>query len=199
MLFFKSEYLKSGSDTERLWTKSPKLPHLIKKKKHLQTFWKFEWCFQSLDLIKKKATKEDTYNERMHKLKWFIYIKALDFHITTTQKKNHKVIKKTKKTHMIWFWVINGEENEGEEVKMNWSYEKEESIKSEVGSSSEKAPERRDAPKLRRAPPCTPSSSPPLPSPATLFLFSLFWIKSSSSSSLFLSVFVFSAFFNALY
>lgn len=65
------------------------------------------------------------------------------------------------------------EEKEGEEGERNWNYGKEESIKYEVGFSSEKAPERRDAPKLRRAPPCIPSTSQPQSSQAT-FLFSLF-------------------------
>lgn len=56
---------------------------------------------------------------------------------------------------------------------MNWNYGTGESIIYEVGFSSEMAPEKRDAPKLRRVPPCTPLTSRPILSPAT-FLISLF-------------------------
>lgn len=74
-------------------------------------------------------------------------------------------------------WIIKyertEEEKEGEEGEMNWNYGTGESIIYEVGFSSEMAPEKRDAPKLRRVPPCTPLTSRPTLSPAT-FLISLF-------------------------
>ena len=90
-----------------------------------------------------------------------IYTKAFN------SKKNHKVSKKRniKKNE-------NKEEGkEEEEGERYWNYGKEESIKYEVGFFSEKAPEKKDAPQLRREPPCTPSSSQQSKSPATFFSF----------------------------
>ena len=66
---------------------------------------------------------------------------------------------------------------------MNWNYGKGESIIYEVGSSSEMAPEKRDAPKLRRVPPCTPLTSRPILSPATFLIFFILSIESSSPFS----------------
>lgn len=91
--------------------------------------------------------------------------------ILFTQKAHVKKVHKASKKINIKKNENKEEGKEGEEGEMNWNYEKEESIKSEVGFSSEKALERRDAPKVRRAPPCTPSSSQQSKSLATFLIF----------------------------
>lgn len=143
--------------------------------------------FQDLTYqIKKKITHKRRYQQSSVTCLLCILQQkdALQQKILFTQlnsKKNHKVSKQ-KKTSSFWItkYEHKEEEKEGGEVMKNLSYEKEENIIYEVGFSSEKAPEKRDALKPRRVPPCTPLTSQPIHSPAT-FLIYLF-----SQSNLFL-------------